>query len=54
MSGGWPAPASEKGDGIATVDDKAFWTEIVRGAGIILKAIAARYTGKSLKITSSD
>ena len=34
------------------MNDKDFWTEIVRGAGIILKAIAKRYTGKNLTISS--
>lgn len=34
------------------MSDRDFWTEIVRGAGIILKAIAKRYLGKDLKITS--
>jgi hypothetical protein len=36
----------------APVNDREFWTEIVRGAGIILKAIAKRYLGKDLRITT--
>ena len=32
--------------------EREFWTEIVRGAGIILKAVAKRYLGRDLKITS--
>lgn len=34
------------------MNDREFWTEIVRGAGIILKAIAKRYLGKNLTINS--
>jgi hypothetical protein len=36
----------------ASVNDREFWTEIVRGAGIILKAVAKRYLGKNLRISS--
>jgi hypothetical protein len=34
------------------VDDRAFWTEIVRALGIVLKAVAARYLGKKVTITT--
>lgn len=34
------------------MNDRDFWTEIVRGAGIILKAIAKRYLNKDLRITT--
>ena len=34
------------------MSDRDFWTEILRGAGIIMKAVAARYLGKQLKITT--
>jgi len=36
------------------MDERQFWTEIIRGAGIILKALAARYLGKKLTISTSD
>jgi hypothetical protein len=34
------------------MNDRDFWTEIVRGLGICLKAVAKRYLNKDLKITS--
>lgn len=34
------------------MNDRDFWTEIVRGAGIILKAVAKRYLQRDLKITT--
>lgn len=34
------------------MNEREFWTEIVRGAGIILKAVARRYLGKDLRITT--
>jgi hypothetical protein len=34
------------------VNDRDFWTEIVRGLGICLKAVAKRYLGKDLRIIS--
>jgi hypothetical protein len=37
---------------VAGMTDREFWTEVVRGVGIILKAVAKRYLGKDLKITT--
>jgi len=34
------------------VNDREFWTEIVRGLGIILKALGTRYLGKKITISS--
>lgn len=34
------------------MSERDYWTEIIRGAGIILKAMAARYLGKKLNISA--